>query len=424
MIVGSALMLLSSTAFASKSRLQALGEDKDGSYYISDYRNIFINPAELNSMGNMATMEWGKSGSNIGGALGGATLDLDNSTKTQGGVVYGLSNGLKLGVNIGDESDVAALTRILASNGGAAGEGLQSADNVLDVFVAGKAGVNWGANVLYSNSKSEATGSRFTQDLYAVRLGASEGAWNAHLLVALAAKADAPDYSLAPTYKGKLGLRGGGGYDLSPELKSFVMYETYDWDQANTTTASRKGHFTKGILGLGDTKKVNGNSTIFAKIQVDTTHVQLDAVGALVAAKIDRLSMPITFGFEHAANEWLTIRGSVVQNLYGTVKDEGLTANLGTPASAADFTNMGKSIRLLAAGRYGSSISGNGGKATLPNSTSVNAGAAFTFGSLVVDGNIGTNSASRASTTGVGTSNSGMLSLDNLESRVAVTYKF
>ena len=112
LIIGSVFALVSTSALASKARLQALGEDKDGSYYISDFRNIYINPAHLNSLGNMVVMEWGAAGL----ALGGASLDKDDQTKAQGGVVYGLSNGLKIGAVLGDETDVAALTRMLSSN--------------------------------------------------------------------------------------------------------------------------------------------------------------------------------------------------------------------------------------------------------------------------------------------------------------------
>ena len=425
-LVGTALMLISTSAFATKARLQALGEDKDGSYYISDYRNIYINPAELNSMGNMAVLEWGTSGSTVSGALGGSSLDFDNATKAQGGVLYSLSNGYKIGAVLGDETDVAALTRILASNGGAAGTGLQSADNVLDVFVAGKSSVNWGANLLYSKTKDETTAStKHDSNAYAMRLGVSQDAWNAHLLLALGAKADRPNAASTPTYKGKFGARIGGGYDMSPMHKVFGMYENYTWDQTNSTTATRKGNFSKGILGLGHTREVSAGSTIFVKLQGEITHVQLDNVGSLAAAKIDRLAFPISVGFEHAATEWLVLRGSVVQNLYGTVKDEGLTDNFGTPGSAADFTTMGKSIRLLAAGRYGSSTSGNGGKKTLANSTTVNAGATFKLASLEIDGNIGATPGSRTGTLGTtSNTNKGVLALDNLETRVGVTYKF
>ena len=425
-MVGSALMLLSTSAFASKARLMALGEDKDGSYFVSDYRNVFINPAELNSMKNMAVLEWGDKGSTVGGHLGGASLDFDNATKAEGGVLYGLSNGYKIGALLGDESDVASLTRVLASNGGADTEGLQSADNVLDVFIAGKTNVNWGANLLYSQSKDETTGTtKHNSNFYAARLGASQDAWNAHLLLALGAKADRPNASLAPTYKGKFGARLGGGYDLSSSNKIFAMYENYKWDQANTTTATRVGIFTKTFLGFGHTQKITDSSTLFVKVQGEMTKIELKSVGTLAAAKIDRIAAPINIGFEHSATEWLVIRGSVVQNLYGTVKDEGLAANFGTPTSASDFTNMGKSIRLLAAGRYGSSTSGNGGKKTIANSTTVNAGATLKFSSLEIDGLIGATPSSRTGTLdSTANTNKGTLALDNLETRVGLTYNF
>lgn len=417
--VGTALMLLSTSAFASKARLQALGEDKDGSFFISDYRNIYINPSEINSLGNMAVLELGTSGQ----AFGGLSLDFDNKTKAQGGVLYSLSNGLKVGAILGDETDVAALTRALSSNGAgaAANQFLQTADNVLDLFVGGSAAVNWGANILYTQSKSENTGARYDQNSIATRLGVNSGAWNAHLLMALGAKANAPDGTVAPTYKGKFGARLGGGYDLSPEGKVFAMYESYSWKQDNNVTDERTGSFNKGILGYGHTKKVNEGGTLFAKAQVESTNIKLTGVTGLVQAKINRMAVPLTFGYEHAAQDWLTLRGSVVQNLWGTIKDEGLSANFGN----AGNTTTGSVIRLLANGRYGSSTSGNGGKKTINNSTTVNAGATLTFGNLAVDGLIAATPASRVGALdSTATSKEGVLALDNLETRVAVTYKF
>lgn len=417
-MLGSALMLLSTSAFATKARLMALGEDKDGSYFVSDYRNVFINPAELNSMKNMAVLEWGGAGT----SLGGASLDSDNATKAEGGVLYGLSNDYKLGVMLGDESDVASLTRILASNGGTLGESLQSADNVLDVFIAKKAAVNWGANLLYSHSKDESTPliNHYSHS-YAMRLGASQDAWNAHLLMALGGKSDRPSASLAPTYKGKLGIRLGGGYDLSSKSKVFGAYENYGWDQSNKTGATRitrEGVLVKTILGYGHTHKVSDSSTMFFKVQGEMTKIELKSVGALVAAKIDRLSAPLSIGFEHAATEWLVLRGSVVQNLFGTIKDEGLSANFGTSV-------MGATIRGLAAGKYGSSTSGNGGKKTIANSTAVNAGATLKFASLEIDGVIGATPSSRIGAPGAtANTNTGTLALDNLETRVGLTYNF
>jgi hypothetical protein len=187
LLVGSALMLLSTSAFATKARLIALGEDKDGSYYIPDYRNIYINPSELGSYGNLAVVEWGSTGRAVGG---GATLDADNQTKAQGGVIYKLASGMSVGAILGDETDVAALTRMMASNAPLATDAfLQTADNVIDIFAAGEAStMKWGANLLYTEGNSKVTGSRYKQNSYATRLGLSGEGWNTHLLMALGAK--------------------------------------------------------------------------------------------------------------------------------------------------------------------------------------------------------------------------------------------
>lgn len=422
--VGTALMLLSTSAFASKARLIALGEDKDGSYFVSDYRNLYINPSEINSLGNLAVVEWGSNGRQLLNSSK-FSLDADNEPKAQGGVVYGLSNGLKLGVILGDETDVAALTRALSSNSltAVSTQFLQTADNVLDVFVGGSAAVNWGANLLYTQSKSEVTGSRYSQNAIATRLGVNSGAWNAHLLLALGAKADAPDNTQLPTYKGKFGARLGGGYDLSSEGKIFAMYENYSWKQDNNVTDERTGSFMKGFVGYGHQKKVNESGTLFAKGMVEVIGIKLSAVTGLVQAKIDRMAVPLTFGYEHSATDWLTLRGSVVQNLWGTIKDAGLQANFGTAGAGT----TGALLRNLASARYGSSTNAiHDSKSTLANSTSVNAGATLKFGSVEVDGLIGSTTASRSAGTvaAVANTNGGVLALDNLETRVAVTYKF
>jgi hypothetical protein len=417
LLVGTALMMLAPLAFASKARLQALGEDKDGSLYISDYRNAFINPAEVNKLSNQVIFEWGDSGK----TLGNASLDTDSRPKAQGGFFHTLPNGMKTGFILGDESDVAALTRILSSNGGTSAVGfMQTADNVLDFFLAGNNNVNWGLDAYYTKSKSETTGSRYDQHSYGVRLGASKDAWSSFALVSLGADASAPDLSNAPTYKGKLGFRIGGGYDLNNENKAFALYESYAWKQASNALAERQASFNKAVVGIGHTKKVTDSSTLFAKINGELVNIKLNAVASTVEATINRLVIPVTVGYEFTATDWLVLRGSVVQNLYGTVKDQGLAANFSTA--------NGATIRSLAYARYGTSINGTGGKKTINNSTNVDAGMTLKFGKLELDGSIGTTDGARgvadSATTNVTETKAGVLALDNLMTRVGLTYTF
>ena len=62
-----ALLLISSGAFASKARMQALGQDAEaGSYYVSDTRSVFTNPAYVNSYKNYIITEWGQTANQPG----------------------------------------------------------------------------------------------------------------------------------------------------------------------------------------------------------------------------------------------------------------------------------------------------------------------------------------------------------------------
>ncbi|MEI8348131.1 MAG: hypothetical protein WCG27_11735, partial [Pseudomonadota bacterium] len=54
------LIVLSTSVYASKARMQALQQDPNtGSNFINDTRNVFGNPAGLNTMKNYLITEWG-----------------------------------------------------------------------------------------------------------------------------------------------------------------------------------------------------------------------------------------------------------------------------------------------------------------------------------------------------------------------------
>jgi len=92
MMIGSALLVLSTSAFASQARLQALGMsevDNDGMYYISDSRNIFLNPAHITGLSDQVMMDWGNQGAYVSatGNASDATVRTDYAPKAQGGVI-------------------------------------------------------------------------------------------------------------------------------------------------------------------------------------------------------------------------------------------------------------------------------------------------------------------------------------------------
>jgi hypothetical protein len=137
LLVIAGLAVLSTSAFASKARMEALHQGAPGtsSFYLTDTRSIFLNPAELNTMKNYITTEWGASGA----------ADNDTAPRAEGGFfreMGAFSYGLYLG------NDTSRISH---------GAGFLGQSNALDLFLAGDMGVKWGARVHYAHGNDEGT---------------------------------------------------------------------------------------------------------------------------------------------------------------------------------------------------------------------------------------------------------------------------
>lgn len=441
MMIGSALLVLSSTSvFASQARLLALGMDEtdnEGMYHISDSRNIFLNPAFINAYPDQAVFEWGSAGRVIvaAGTSTSATLNANESApKAQGGVFkkYG---DFVYGLYFGNESNTSALLRIAGTSAIATVNGrpvvdsrmLQTADNQVDLFFGGDNGVKWAINPTIAIGKDETRKSKDTAA--AIRGGLIGSNWDAHLNLSLSSKAEATDTisltapavaatDVAHEFKGKLGFHVGGSYLLDDANRVFGYVKHYGWDQTDSfagygalansfggQTGSVEGDFTSFYLGWGRDFNVNDGDKLFTSLAAKKTAINL---AFNRKSEVRNLIIPLTLGYEAKANEWLTLRGSVVQNLYGArdnknINNTGATGSQLNPVASSLITTL-----------YGGT-----GKSTIANSTEVNAGATLTFGQLSVDGLIGTTNAA-----GTAATRTGVLSLSNLETSVAATYKF
>ena len=398
-MIGSSLILLSSSLFATESRLLALGmkeTDNDGMYYIADARNMFLNAAYINLYSDQLVTEYGAAGKSIGGK---GTLDTSPIPKAQGGVFkkYG---SLNYGVYFGNESNTSSLLRLAAST--SAANILQTADNQLDLFVGGEAAVKWGVDVVYSNGKDETAGSK--DNALATRLGVIGSNWDAHANISLASKSSRTDVD--QEFKGKLGLLTGGSYNVVAGGKVFGYYKTFSWDQKRATAAMVGGDFSSYYAGYGQEVAVNGNDKVFVALSLKKTDLNLNLP---TKVEVRHLIIPVTLSYEARANEWLTLRGSVIQNLYGKKDNKGLTAGTDLTTTAVGVVSA----------TYGAN-----GKATISNSNEVNAGATLTFGQLAIDGLIGTTSSTGVDESTAGNGKKGVLSWSNLVTKAGLTYKF
>ena len=391
--------LFMSGAFASKARLISLGDDKDGSFFIDDFRNIFLNAAYVNNHKNQVFLESGSTGNTF-------NLDSDdNNQKAMGGFLMSSGN-LVYGLYLGNESDTDILLRTTAWNTGGT---LNPVDNVTDFFIGGEAGdIKWGANVLYS--KNEDTSKKQEDERYALRLGMMMGEIEAFANISLGNEAtDSNAGTTANTelkFDGKMGYHVGGSYRIG-DFTPYVSYKDGTWDNKDGTTTT-EGSFTEIKVGVGHTKNISSTSRIFTRINYFSEEVELKYAAGAAKAELKRV--PLTLGFESDATSWLTLRGSISTNLMGDRKTENL-------ANVVNATS-----KILVTSRYNGAVNDTVNRdETLQNTTVVSTGATLKFGKLSIDGLLGTTGSAGTSTT---SSKVGALALDRLMTRVAMTYSF
>lgn len=361
-IIATGAALLSTSAFATKARMEALGQDEvRGSQYLNDTRNKFRNAAHVNNMNNYVVTEWGTNANAEGGFF-----------RDAGALAYGLYFGAE------DVNTVAAADRLDGN------QGFQGQTNRLDLFVGGDAGVQWGLRVDYSNDENKAQETK-TESM-GLGLGVIHGSLSGYVNLSL--KDDAKGNFLDITANPQTLTDVNDKYEGS-NMNAGLAYGWNNWTfhadyakvggdvidaSASTTT---EGTVSTITVGAAQVHEISSTAMVFTAVDYVNQKDEEKAAAGTDEEKTNKLVA--TIGFEADATSWLTWRGSVSQNVFiGSTETTGVT-----PVK----------------------------EASLRDSTEVNAGATLTFGKLMVDGRIGTTTA-------------GNLSLDEVLADVAVSYWF
>lgn len=350
------LAVLSTGALASKARLEALGQDANGSMFLEDSRNVMLNPATLNFNKDFVTMEFGDTT---------GTTDSTKAPRAEGGM-FKASGNMVYGMYFGSESNT--------SNGLRASSGTMAEQNNTDFFVAGDAGVQWGARLTYHDFQDKQASADTTSSAMRATLGVISGNIETYLNIGLQNKAEVG----ASEFNGKSAMALGLTYAMG-DVDYMVKYEALEAE--NTASKSYKVQNTH--IGVAKTYKLNDKANAWASAwyKMDT----MDDGWAGTEKK--STFMPLSIALEVMAKDWLTFRGSVTQNFIGTTEDTA------------------------------------GDEKTIADTTKVAAGASLIFGDLTIDGVIGNNAGAKA----IGTDTAGgagTLRTDTLMSRVSMTYKF
>jgi len=380
------MLAVASTAYASKSRLIALGEDQYGSYFIEDQRNIFLNAGKIHTHKDFMTLEWGSTGNTPATATPGT--DTDTAPNAEGGFITSAGPHV-YGLYFGYEDNRVSQERELADNiNGFSHANASVLDNAVTFFFGGNSTLPWGAAITYAKTQDQTTTTAqdgVEQQFLSLNFGALKDKTeiNAHLNLINKAK----DFE-GDEFKGKIGVRFGVAQDMGNH-KVFVQFRHAGFEVRDTAERP-EGSFSELLVGAAREKVVNQQVSLFAKAQFIFNKQKLEkGTGANFEAEKDvkQMILPITAAIEAKILDWLVLRGSVSHNIWAEEKSSGK-------------------------------------KKTLANSNDVNAGASMLFGNFTIDGLVGTGN----DNTGAATTNTqgerGILSTDNIMTRVSMTYRF
>jgi len=435
-------------ANATIARLKALGmneTDNEGSYYIQDNRNIFLNAAAINDFKDTLILEWGGNGADFGSAS--LQTDKDGNPKAKGGFLKSYGSGV-YGVYLGNESNTASLLRgvgtgatsadnSLAASVGGSGldQMLDGADNQIDLFYGQSSSIgDWGVNFVYAEGKNAANRAR--NIAHAVRLGLKNNGWQAFANISTGTKVNQVDSGSFHQFEGKLGFHLGGSYDVvKTEKYTGTVYgfaKKFDWEQTDSAGATgaavgtvvtnpalgglsglsrnnrgqagtADGGFLTYALGYGTTYK-SGKGTLYTNIEY--RHKEIE-VKFTTKPEAKNVIVPVQVAYEYGATSWLTLRGSVSHNLMGYRENN-------------NYGSLNLFGNVAAIQEFGADTGGK--KVDISNSTDVRAGATLKLGKVDIDGLIGVGGSTGTVT--ADPTERGVLDMDRLLARVGMTYSF
>lgn len=454
-----AVAVLSSSAYATKARLGALGQGRDGSYYISDTRNVFYNASAIVDMNKYVVAELGENDN--GGPQGGTsqantTIDRATAPNAEGGyfgaigrVAYGVYlgfqdaeangacrnnvfSGVAGGAVIADVPVLGCVGRaapIAAGVAASGGANYLGQDNRVDLFVGGDQVLKWGLSYYWAQGNDDGVHGTYnaitqtyrTSDTNGARLGL---AWNGfkywlnvsfldRAIIGSTVNAASATRQAEQQYNQKHNWNTG----LSWNHKNWTFYLTTEQKAAevgaiDATTLLLVETFQRRqvhTLGVGYQKALSSKASLFSNLDVVVHNAGFNrkgepsvtvAAGSSYSESARGWALPLNVGFETEVFSWLTARAAVKQNL-GALTHYDRYATVGSTSATRNTTD--RRLRPL-------------------GSTEVNAGATLEFGKLKVDGLVGTTDNSVLSPTTA--SKRGILALDQLLTRVGASYWF
>ena len=360
-----ALILSSTTAFATRSRVTALGN----SPHLTDTATTYTKPADMMKLSDSLTIESGRT-----------DLTLGTHTTSQGaeGLLIRSMGDSKFALSLGHDDQMIYDLRT-AANTAPNAVATVGQQNPIGLSYGMKSGeMSFAGTLIYSNFENKLVGSEQKENSMGLIFGASAAMWNASAAILLADKWQSGTGATLNDYKGK-GFDLNAGYDVMSDLYVYGGIKSVGFKSTIATADAKDVEKMTIHIGVVSTIKKDGTEFFYgARLNNETSKDKVTATDS----KSSKMNMPLIIGLESEANSWLTLRGSVTQTLLlvDTSKTEvGTTTTVDTSPGA--------------------------------NTTTLAAGAGLKFNKVSVDGSILTNQTQ--------TINSG-----NLLAQVGLTYAF
>ena len=354
-----AIVLASTSAFATRSRITALGN----AAHLVDASTVYTKPADIFAISDSVTIEAGKTNSAPG---------TDAVTAGAEALLIRSAGDAKWALSLGH--DDAKIYSQRADAGSTIGQ-----QNPFELTYGMKAGdMAWAATLGYSNFNNKAAEVKDTTTN--LKFGAQTSTWDASIDLGLANKStSATSTTTEDEFEGKSNVTVRGGMWVSSDLYAYAVVDMGGYEVTSASVAQSEIKTTDITVGAINTMKNDGNEFFWGAGLASSN--SKDSVTGASPEKESSLSLPFIIGMEANAASWLTLRGSVTQNvLIQNEKSESATATLSETSPGL-------------------------------NSTAFAAGAGLKLGKLALDGSILANNTQTINST-------------NLLGTVGLTYSF
>jgi hypothetical protein len=358
------LAVVSTSALASKARLESLGQYANGSQVIDDHRSIFLNAAHLNHHKDFVTIEVGNTTSQ-----GAPDLDNADTPKAEGGV-FKSSGNMVYGIYFGEESNTSNALRFAA---GVTDTELME-QNSTTLFVAGDAGVQWGASLMHQSYEDEQSNSEDKASAMRARIGVISGNLEVFGNIGLSNTAENGTQEFTGKSSYDIGVTFNAGADAQYMFRTnAILAEDKDGDEFKASTMA---------LGASKGYKLNDKAMMWAQVWYTTSQSENEFAASGAPGESKETALPVTISLEASANDWLDLRGFISKNVF-----------------------------------IGSEENDAGDKITL-DGLSHGVGASLKYGDLSVDGSL------ILTNQGPDNNNAGTLNVAQPMNRVSLTYNF